>query len=215
MEHEIALQEHSIVAVGALNPAIFQPAWFAAEDLITSAEAKAARVHVISPQAAAFQIDWFNVQVLPDRLSLATENEAFYRHLYDLVAASFSRLIHTPVTALGLNYHCHYRLARAEDWQYVSNELAPKHRWSTLLKSPDMRSLTMTSPRAEGPEGHLQVTMEPSVRVEHGIFLAINNHYDITEDDVGCRAMLNTLHAEWDKAFAEYKDVLRRMFPND
>ena len=215
MKHEIELQEHSIVAAGALNPAIFQPAWFAAENLITSAEAKAARVQVISSQATSFQVDWFNVQVFPDRLSIATENEAFYRHLFDLVAASFSRLIHTPITALGLNYQCHYRLASAEDWQYVSNELSPKHRWSMLLDSPDMRSLTMTSPRAEGPMGHLQITLEPSVRVEHGIFVGINNHYEINADEVGCRAMLNTLHAEWDKTFAEYKDVLRRMFPDD
>ena len=215
MEHEIELQEHSIVAVGALNPAIFQPAWFAAESLITPAEAKAARVQVISPQATAFQMDWFTVQVLQNQLSLATENEAFYRHLVDLVAASFSRLIHTPVTALGINYRCHFRLASAEDWQHLSNELTPKHRWSKLLESPDMRSLTMAGPRAEGPKGHLQITLEPSVRVQHGIFVAINNHYDMSEDDVGCRGMLSTLDAEWDKTYAGYKDVLRRMFPDD
>ena len=42
---------------------------------------------MISAQAALFQVDWLSVQVLPDRFALATENEAFYRHLHDLVAS--------------------------------------------------------------------------------------------------------------------------------
>lgn len=215
MKHEIELQEHSIVAVGALNPAIFQPAWFAAEGLITSGEAQAAKVQIISTQAAFFQVDWLNVRVLPDRFVVATENEAFYPHLRDLVASSFSKLSHTPITALGINYSCHYRFEDATQWKHVSDELAPKCRWSRLLDNPEMRSLTMGSSRPTGPNGYLNIKIEPSVRVEHGIFIETNNHYDVNEDGIGCRPMLNVLLAEWKKTFEEYKDVLKRVFPDD
>ena len=77
MKHEIKLQSHSIVAVGDLNPAIFQPAWFAGEGLITRGEAQAATVQMISAQAALFEVDWLSVQVLPERFVATTPNEAF------------------------------------------------------------------------------------------------------------------------------------------
>ena len=167
MKHEIELQAHSIVAVGGLNPAIFQPAWFTAEGLITRTEAQAAKVEIISAQAALFQVDWLSVQVLPDRFVVATENEAFYRHLHDLVAATFSKLVHTPITALGINYSCHYRLEDATQLCHISNELAPKSRWSQLLDSPHLRSLTMESGRQAGPKGHLPPTSGELGHVAH------------------------------------------------
>ena len=215
MKHEIELQEHSIVAVGALNPAIFQPAWFAAEGLITSGEAQAAKVQIISAQAAFFQVDWLNVRVLPDRFVVSTENEAFYPHLRDLVASSFSKLVHTPISALGINYSCHFRFEDATQWNHISNELVPKFRWSTLLDSPEMGSLTMGSSRLAGPKGHLQIRIEPSVRVENGIFIDINHHFDVNEDGIGCRAMLNVLLEEWSNSSKEYKNILKRLFPDD
>ena len=214
MNHELVFQAHTIVAVGDLNPAIFQPAWFAAEGLITHEEAQAARVEVISAQAALFQVDWLNLRVLPDRLVAATENEAFYRHLLDLVAATFSKLIHTPIKALGINYSGHYRLQDAAYWAYMSDELAPKTRWSALLDNPIMRSLTMASPRTTGPKGDLQVRVEPSIRIANGVFVDINHHYDLSVEVGGCRAMLGVLSKHWDSTFSSYKRVLSRIFPD-
>ena len=215
MNHELVFQAHTIVAVGDLNPAIFQPGWFAAEGLITHEEAQAARVEMISAQAALFQVDWLNLQVLPDRLVAATENEAFYRHLLDLVAATFSKLIHTPIRALGINYSGHYRLQDAAQWAYFSDELAPRTRWSGLLENPVMQSITMGSPRTTGPKGHLQVRVEPSVRVDHGVFVDINHHYDVSDEEGGgCRAMLGVLSEQWDSTFSSYRHVLSRIFPD-
>ena len=214
MKHEIELQAHTIVAVGDLNPAIFQPAWFASEGLITRTEAQAAKVQIISAQAALFQVDWLSVQVLPDRFVVATGNEAFFQHLHDLVATTFSKLVHTPITALGINYSCHYRLEDAAQWHHISNELAPKSRWSELLDSPHLRSLTMESRRRAGPKGHLQIRVEPSARIENGMFVDVNNHYDVSEKELGCRAMLDVLREQWSTTFADYKDVLKRMFPD-
>lgn len=214
MKHELEFQAHTIIAVGDLNPAIFQPAWFAAEGLITREEAQAAKVDMISAQAALFQVDWLNLQVLPDRFVAATEHEAFYRHLVDLVASTFSKLIHTPIRALGINYSGHYRLESNAQWISVSDQLAPKNRWSGLLESPIMRSLTMGSPRMTGPKGHLQIRVEPSVRITNGVFVEMNNHYDVSHEEAGCRAMLSVMSRHWSGTFANYKDVLSRIVPD-
>lgn len=214
MKHEIELQQHSIVAVGNLNPAIFQPAWFASEGLISHREAQAVAGGMISAQAALFQVDWLRVQVVPDRFAIATENEAYYRHLYDLFASTFSRLVHTPVKALGINYSCHYRFDSGALWHDISKELAPTDLWSNLLNAPRMRSLTMQGARPSGPKGYVEVTVEPSLRVENGMYVNINNHYDLTEEDLGCRAMLRVLESAWSDTFQEYKTVIDRMFPD-
>ena len=214
MKFELEFQAHTIVAVGDLNPAIFQPAWFAQEGLITPKEAQAAKIDVISAQAALFQVDWLSLQVLPDRFVAVTENEAYYRHLLDLVASTFSKLIHTPIRALGINYCGHYQLESASQWTFVSDELAPKTRWSALLETPSMRSLTMESPRTEGPEGYVLFKVEPSVRISNGVFIDINNHYDVSHEGAGCRAMLSVLSRHWGSTFANYKDVLNGIFPD-
>ena len=36
--------------------------------------------------------------------SIVAVGEAFFQHLHDLVAATFSKLVRTPITALGINY---------------------------------------------------------------------------------------------------------------
>ena len=214
MKHEIELQSHSIVAGGDLNPAIFQPAWFAGEDLINRGEAQAAKIQMISAQAALFDVDWLSVQVLPERFVATTTNEAFFQHLNDLVAATFSRLVHTPIRMLGINYSCHCHLDGKQPWSRLSDVLAPKMPWFDLLDRPRMHSLTMEGTRPAGPNGYLRIRVEPSVRVEGGLFIDINNHYDVAEEGAGCRAMLRILNEEWSGAVSS-KTVLWKLFKND
>ena len=214
MKYEIELQAHSIVPVGDLNPAIFQPAWFAAEEIINPHEAKAAAVDVISAQATLFQIDWLSVQVLPNRFHAVTENEAYYVHLHDLIASTFSKLVHTPVKALGINYSCHCRFEDGIRWHNFSGDLAPANPWSDLLHAPRMRSLTMQSERPSGPKGHVEIMVEPSLRVPNGMYVHINNHYDLTDEELGCRAMIGVLRSEWRGTFQNYKDIIKGLLPD-
>jgi hypothetical protein len=212
LKYEAKLQIHSIVLIGDLNPAIFQPAWFAAEDLINSTEAKAANVEIVSAQATLFKVDWLNVQVLPQRFVASTTNEAYYRPLCDFVLSTFSKLIHTPIRIMGLNYSYHYRLEDSEQWHFVGHELAPKDRWRGLLNNPGLASLTV---QGERQDGYVRIKLEPSARIENGIFVETNNHYKVTSDEPGCRHMLDILSSEWHNTFGESKDVLGRMFPNE
>jgi hypothetical protein len=213
MSPEIKLQSHSIVAVGDLNPAIFQPAWFAGEGLITRGEAQAATVQVISAQATQFEVDWLSLQVLPERFAATTTNEAFFQHLHDLVAATFSRLVHTPIRMLGINFNCHCHLEDPK-WSELSDVLAPKAPWSRLLESPQIHGLTMEGTRPTGPKDYLRIRVKPSVRVQDGLFIDLKNHYDTTDDGPGCRTMLRILSEEWSAAVSS-TGVLSKLLAND
>ena len=212
LKYEAKLQSHSIVLLGDLNPAIFQPAWFAAEDLINSTEANEANVEIISAQATLFNVGWLNVQVLPQRFVASTTNEAYYQPLCDLVLSTFSKLIHTPVRIMGLNYSYHYRLENSDQWHFVGHELTPKDRWNGLLRGPGLASLTV---QGERQNGYIRIKIEPSGRIENGVFVETNNHYEVRSDEPGCRDVLDILSGEWQSTFDRSKDVLGRMFPDE
>lgn len=62
-------EDIAVVLVGALNPAIFHPEWFAAQKLISAGEAKEAKIAIISPQVSDITFQEFGLQVLPNRLT--------------------------------------------------------------------------------------------------------------------------------------------------
>ncbi len=52
---ETTMDTVSIVLVGSFNPAIFQPMWFAANELIGRADAENAEVAVVHPDITQFR----------------------------------------------------------------------------------------------------------------------------------------------------------------
>jgi hypothetical protein len=97
----IALEGVSIVLLGSFNPQIFQPAWFAAEELLRKEEAEAAEVAIIHRDIVSFSTSWMQLQVQLDRFMVSTADSAFYEPLRDLVLGTFQLLRHTPVQKMG------------------------------------------------------------------------------------------------------------------
>src|SRR5580700_4118396 len=62
----------SIVMIGSFNPAIFQPRWLGAQQLIRAEEAEDAKITIIQAQVADFSTEWFQLQVLQQRFTVFT-----------------------------------------------------------------------------------------------------------------------------------------------
>jgi hypothetical protein len=92
----------AVTLLGSFNPSIFQPQWFARQQLLPSAEADTAEVKVLVPQVCHFEIERFIVQVTNDRFAAASKANTNSAPLRDLVIGTFFILEHTPVTAIGL-----------------------------------------------------------------------------------------------------------------
>jgi hypothetical protein len=95
MSQNPSIQNLNIVIVGQFNPAIFHPAWFAAQELIHPQEAETAEIQFVHPEAAIFQIDWCSFSVTRERFQAGTSQEPYFEPLRDLVSsccamASFS-----------------------------------------------------------------------------------------------------------------------------
>lgn len=165
----------SIVLAGSFNPTIFQPQWFARQNLLPQAEADAAKILVLVPQICDFETERFRVQVTTERFAAFSKPDANPVPLRDLVLGTFFILEHTPVTAIGLNRHMHFELGTVEQWHALGDRLVPKEPWRDILKTgrPGMRTLVIEGMMdgSEDPAGpKLTVKVEPSVQVKYGAF---------------------------------------------
>jgi hypothetical protein len=222
---ELAVASTSIVLRGGFNPAIFQPAWFAAEKLLPRTEVDAAKVDIITPQILSFSTEWLNLQVTDDRFSAQTQLAHMELPLRDLVLATFRLLRHTPIRIIGINYDSHINMGSIEAWHRIGHILAPKDKWKDLLKEPGTRSVTIEGERPDDYLGYLLVKVEPSnVLGPQGLYIGVNDHYDLTDPEppanepkpgeigpIGSIRMLEVLESIWDDALGRAKTITEKV----
>ena len=98
----------SVVVLGTFNPAIFTPAWFELHGLLPEGVGARAELKVAHAQVTAFTFDWLRLDVVVERLAVAT-TEAPYVRVCDLVARTFKEFLpHTPLRAFGINRDVHF-----------------------------------------------------------------------------------------------------------
>lgn len=194
------IQGMNVVLVGSFNPKIFHPAWFASQQLIRKKEAEDANIEVITPAVAKFNLEWMRLQVIQEQFVVETEQEPYYEMVRDLIIGAFNLLNHTPINMLGINTQQHFRMHSDEEWHGLGNELAPKEKyWTPILEKPGMRSLIIQGERPDKHKGYIQIKIEPSSKVQPGIYISINDHYEIREES-GCKAIIDILNLDWSKS---------------
>lgn len=207
----------SVVTVGKFNPSIAQPSWFASEGLITKAEADAAQIEVIHPEVSDFTVlssegAALRVQVLRERLYIATEDARLFEMTRDLGVGILTLLRHTPVSKLGINYDCHVNMPSDDARNALGRRLAPPDPWNDVLRSPALLSLSMKSARADNLEGHVAVKVEPSPRLPFGVLVAVNDHFDITgPDGHGAEKVVDVLKTAWDLSLKRSREIVAKV----
>jgi hypothetical protein len=198
MPKTLEIDSASIVILGSFNPAIFHPSWFKANGLIKPEEADKAKLEVTSPLISIFGVEWFRLQVETQKFVIQTENETHFELVSDLVMGTFSLLEHTPVTAIGLNRSMHFKMDSEESWNAFGDRIAPKDYWQDALREPGLVSLVMQGPKQrpnKGTDDRINVRVESSTRIIPGIFIDVNNHFEIKDNDI--QKVLNILKESW------------------
>ncbi|MGO9137249.1 MAG: hypothetical protein ACLP9S_04610 [Syntrophales bacterium] len=186
----------SIVLLGSLNPAIFHPAWFVANNLLNKDDLKSAEVEIIHNGIAAFKVgDWLHIQVELNRFIAETTEPPFVR-LSDLVVRTFGEaLIHTPISQMGINRQVHFSVGDEETRNKIGKKLAPQEVWGDWASSiagkkkekhGGMISLIMRQIDLDDRDmGHVQAKVEPSLLIKDnsGISIDVNDHYVISNAD--------------------------------
>ncbi len=190
----------SIVLVGSFNPAIFQPQWFARQELLPQKEIDAAEIKVIVPQISQFETERFVVQVTTDRFIVSSKPNANPAPLRDLVQGAFFILEHTPVKAMGLNHQMHYSMESEAAWHQIGDRLAPKEGWNEILEGrPGMSSLTILTKKTNPMGAEFRIKVEPSVQFPFGVYFETNEHYPAPESEP-LKGLMEILTGRWEEA---------------
>jgi len=200
----------SIVLIGEFNPTIYQPRWFSAFGLMTDEEADTAVVEVIHSDVTVFQLPWFRLLVERERFQVICLSEPYFERVVGMVSQTFKNLGHTPIKMLGINNEAHYKATSVEKLHALGHALAPKALWNEFFEKPGLQSLTIRQKtETDKQRGYTQVTVEPSARVRGGLYVAVNEHFDESQNlALGCEKIVALLDARW----AESKDFAERIF---
>lgn len=197
---ELVVDELSIVLLGVFNPTIFQPMWFARQDLLRGSEAEMAKIDIVHQDVSIFSAEWLVVQVTRDRFSAVTRADAYKSHLCDLVQGVFARLSHTPVYQMGINVTTRIRFRDEKDWHSFGHFVVPKSPWAKVLDRPGMSSVHVRGERSDGNVGHVLVSIDPDFHTRTDVLLRLNDHFDLPKGEPNNAAtfvaMLTKLYEE-------------------
>ena len=212
---EISAEELSIVLIGDLNPKIFQPSWFASQELIRESEADTAKVEIVHADFTSFSTDWFVMQVSRERFSLTVHSFAYKDHLRDLVLGTFSRLSHTPLTQMGMNYSARLHFKNDLDWHCFGHFLIPKSPFTGLLNKPGMRSFGVQGVRPDDRRGFIAVTSEPILisPSPNDAMLRVNDHNErpIEHKTSGAGFFLDIIEQEYNASIDRSKVLIEKL----
>jgi len=199
IEDLITHQGHAIVLLGNFNPSIFQPYWFANEELIRKKEANDAELQIAHRDVTVFKTDWFNIIITRDKFTIGSNQEAYYSPLRDLVLGTFKILNQTPVHAIGINREFHFRSPSKK--KIIFDELiAPSSYWNKILGKHVVESFMISEKRQGAFPGYRKLKIEPSNKVKNGIYFDVNDHFEntVNRQDKKSNYEIITLEEKWE-----------------
>jgi len=214
--------ETVIVGAGRFNPAIFTPDWLVHTGLIGEGDAEFARGHAnfgVVGDLAVVETEWFRLQVLREQMQLASKG-VMSPAIRDLAVGIFRLLSHTPITAVGLNFHSHWTIISDADLFKIGDVFAPKRIWRELFPElePGTQDVTIKLERNRRgstervTRNETKVTLQPSAQVPHGVFLSMGHHIqDPFDTEANAGTASRIVDQEWERAWTEARSVFDRL----
>jgi hypothetical protein len=173
----------SFVAIGSINPQIFHPMWLQSEGLISESNAEEIE-NVNSPGLTVLKSSWFNLEATNQVLKVMANQTAYYEVVRDLVLGIFQVLGSTPIRVFGINNSVNIQTEKVSQLSTAGKDFYNHKLWDSLLIKPTFNSIVMQGEkRTEKYNGYQRITVQPSPDLIGGIFVDVNDHFALNEDD--------------------------------
>jgi hypothetical protein len=174
----------SIVVRGKFSPVTLSPDQLHKDKLIGEVEYSESAIEVRVPgEVSIFNAGWLRCVANADTLELQTEQEAEQERLRDLAVGLLKSYSDKPISALGLNRQIHFPLNDPDRWHSIGDSLVNNEIWNGVMNVPGMRMVVFWGERSDQYAGRIQIQVEPSFVHSPGVFVAYNDHYDLTRVD--------------------------------
>ncbi|WP_156495979.1 hypothetical protein [Microbacterium sp. T32] len=180
---DVTLESVSVVIRGVFNPVLFTPSWFRDAELIGADEFEDSEVTIISPENTTLRMAWLDFTASSDHIQLQTVALEEVPRLRDAAVGMLRTLEGYPANALGINRDVHTRCDSEDALHRVGDAIAPKDVWTDVLDFPGLRSVLMWGARMDSWSGQTNVRVEPSMLVKPGIYVSVNEHFDLNSWD--------------------------------
>jgi hypothetical protein len=154
----------------------------------------------------------FEVRATRDQLLVGTTSGTSFPQLPKIVSAVLE-LREPDVAKLGINRDTHFGLPSVEAWREIAQRLAPSENWDLLLPAPGMRSLAVQGARPDRRPGAVLVRVEPSVRVRPGIYVQVNDHFEVADpaSAEGRAEATRIVTGAWEGSMAQAETICRHL----
>ncbi|HLE25381.1 MAG TPA: hypothetical protein VI935_06985 [Thermodesulfobacteriota bacterium] len=215
------LYQCSIVILGSFNPGIFQPEWIERFGILPEQEVKAviepgatvtlsdgktkAPAFIITPEITQILFPTFQLKVGLSRFEFLTLQRDEFERVPEVVIKIFHLLPHTPISAVGINFNIH--LPIKDDVNEILKSYFQGKFFTEESSFSDGNNLLQIlgesyeiwgTFRCKKEEDTVTVQVQPSLRIENGIYLDYNFHSDLQ-----------------DKTAKELVDILTKNFLTD
>lgn len=194
----------------ALNPALFHPQWLRTHQLISEQEADSAKVKFIAENFSLIQIGNINLMVTDSTISLDTVDQTCFEQMRDLAIGIFTPLEAIPIKQTGINTHVHYQFPSDAEWHHFGHTVAPKGHWNSIIESAGTQKLVIRGKNPDCEQGFINITVEPSVRFPHSLYVEINNHNEF-RDTKDAQDAIGRLKNTWNKTVKESIEMVEKV----
>ncbi|WP_427922138.1 hypothetical protein [Streptomyces sp. cg40] len=188
---ELASDVMTVVVLGEFDPLLVTPRWLRQMDLIGPEDYESYVIELISPSVTAVSFGSIQLKVTPENLEITTEAVNDVEAARDLAAGILLSGGTSKISAMGVNRLVHFSVT-FDEWHAIGDALAPKDVWSEVLHLPGMQNLGICGARNDGYSGAVNVQVQPSVVVQTGVFVSVNDHYTLTQARVPTRRTMPT-----------------------
>ncbi|MAE69668.1 MAG: hypothetical protein CME06_04265 [Gemmatimonadetes bacterium] len=206
-------QSVSIVVLGAFNPSIFLPGWFAKEDLVREKDAESAEIEIVHPEVTVFTLDWLRLEATRERLVVRSDRESHYEVARDLVCGALDLLRHTPAGKVGVNHDVVFECGSREAFDNFGWKLVPQGPWNQVLDRPGTARIDEQGRRTDDYDGYIRVRIEPILDGGTRVRVGVNDHFELSKENSSssteCISAL--LQDEWATIAKRASEILSHM----
>lgn len=176
----IAADSCAVVVVGDLRPVEIGPDWLRSEEIVDPSLSDEKYEVLIPREACNFTLGAIKYQIGARGLQVETTDQSEFEPMRDLVVDVLTAMPKRPIAQLGINRVVHFNAPDDDQWHSVGDRLVNNSLWDGVLNIVGMRAVTYWAVRPDEYGGRIQVQIEPSFTYPRAIFLAYNDHYDLT-----------------------------------
>lgn len=209
----------SIVFLSDFNPAMFHPAWFEKNEILTKEQSEIAQNQtggfqmIVTSQFTFFKTDDITVKVEPKRMDIVSSNGVLTA-LKDFAIKTMQLLNSFTIKAYGFNFSAHYYIESMSDYQKLGDILAPKDHWKTFLgdevsgdnRKSGLIQLKMIKMK-DNNKGSMTFDFEPSVKVKPGVYLYFNDHFNLDDGEKNFDFVSRQITNDFEKRISEIEEM--------